>query len=136
MGMRKTFVYTLLLAFSLGVHAQDTTAVKTDSTARHSVAIFVPLYLDSAFDAGGNYRYDKGFPKFFNPGLEFYEGAQMALDTLDKEQVKLDVQVYDTRNVKLSLQQELDDSAMQRVGLIIGQVSNTAELQQLAAAAA
>lgn len=113
----------------------DTTATHTD-TLRSSVAIFVPLYLDSAFDATGNYRYDKGFPKFFNPGLEFYEGAQMALDTLATEQVKLDVHVYDTRNAKESLQQELDDTALQRVGLIIGQVNNTAELQQLAAAAA
>ena len=113
----------------------DTMAAKAD-TLRSGVAIFVPLYLDSAFDATGNYRYDKGFPKFFNPGLEFYEGAQMAIDTLATEQVRLDVQVYDTRSAKESLQEELADSAMQRVGLIIGQVSSTAELQQLAAAAA
>src|SRR3984957_8650487 len=112
----------------------DTMAAKAD-TLRSGVAIFVPLYLDSAFDATGNYRYDKGFPKFFNPGLEFYEGAQMAIDTLATEQVRLDVQVYDTRSAKESLQEELADSAMQRVGLIIGQVSSTAELQQLAAAA-
>jgi hypothetical protein len=43
--------------------------------------------------------------------------------------------VYDTRNSK-GLQQELGDAAMQRVGLIIGQVSNPTELQLLAAAAA
>jgi hypothetical protein len=146
--MKKNFRYSflwlgcLLLAVQT-VRAQvdsaarrtDTMAAKAD-TLRSSVAIFVPLYLDSAFDATGNYRYDKGFPKFFNPGLEFYEGAQMALDTLATEQVKLDVQVYDTRSAKESLQEELADSALQRVGLIIGQVSSTAELQQLAAAAA
>jgi hypothetical protein len=44
--------------------------------------------------------------------------------------------VYDTRNAKETLQQELGDAALQRVGLIIGQVSNAAELQLLAAAAA
>jgi hypothetical protein len=146
--MKKNFRYSflwlgcLLLAVQT-VRAQvDSAARRTDSmsakadTLRSSVAIFVPLYLDSAFDATGNYRYDKGFPKFFNPGLEFYEGAQMALDTLATEQVRLDVQVYDTRSAKESLQEELADSAMQRVGLIIGQVSSMAELQQLAAAAA
>jgi len=63
-------------------------------SSRPAIAIFVPLYLDSAFDATGTYRYDKNFPKFINPGLEFYEGAQMALDTLAKEHVKLDVRIY------------------------------------------
>src|SRR5580698_5668550 len=135
MGMRKTFVYTLLLAFSLGVHAQDTTAVKTDSTARHSVALFLPLYLDSAFDAGGNYRYDKNFPKFINPGLEFYEGAGLALDSLRKEGMRLDVHIYDTRSATRPIQQVMADSAFDSTELIIGVVTNAGEEQQLAAAA-
>src|ERR1700722_510641 len=88
--MRTYFLYCLLLGFSLKMQAQDTTAVKpaADSNARHSVAIFLPLYLDSAFDATGNYRYDKNFPKFINPGLEFYEGAQLALDSLEAEDAR------------------------------------------------
>ncbi len=69
-----------------------------DTTGRHSVAIFAPLYLDSAFDATGNYRYDKTFPKFINPGLEFYEGVQLALDSLQKEKALLDARIYDTRS--------------------------------------
>src|SRR6202012_249409 len=72
----------------------DTSHFIPDST-RLRLALFAPLYLHSAFDASGNYRYDKGFPKFINPGLEFYEGAQMALDTLAKEHVQLDVRIYD-----------------------------------------
>jgi hypothetical protein len=106
-----------------------------DSNARYSVAVFLPLYLDSAFDAAGNYRYDKNFPKFINPGLEFYEGAELALDTMRKEGVKLDVHIYDTRSVKLSIQQVLADSAFDSVGLVIGAVVSVAEEQQLAAAA-
>ena len=144
--MKKNIRYSLLLlscffATALSVRAQvDTVRALRDTsfrpdTSRLRLAIFAPLYLDSAFDATGNYRYDKGFPKFINPGLEFYEGAQMALDTLAKEHVKLAVQIYDTRNAKESLQQLLDDSSMDHVGLIIGQVGNTGELQQLAAAA-
>ena len=146
--MKKNIRYSLLwlscfFATVLSVRAQVDTTMHQPDTSRHQpdtsrfrLAIFAPLYLDSAFDAGGNYRYDKGFPKFINPGLEFYEGAQMALDTLSKEHVQLDVQVYDTRSAKESLQQILDDSAFGAVGLIIGQVSNSADLQQLAAAAA
>lgn len=106
-----------------------------DSTARHHVAIFVPLYLDSAFDAANNYRYDKNFPKFINPGLEFYEGAQLALDSLEKEHALLDIQIYDTRSATQSLAQVVQSPAFQKTELIIGQVMS-GELQQLAAAAA
>jgi len=140
--MRKTFVYSLLLAFSLNAHAQDTTAVKTDSVikktdslARHSVALFLPLYLDSAFDPTGNYRYDKNFPKFINPGLEFFEGAGLALDSMRKEGMRLDVHIYDTRSVTRSIQRVVADSAFDSVELIIGIVANGGEEQQLAAAA-
>jgi len=145
--MKQHIRYSLLLlscsfAMALSVRAQvDTAGHPADTlhsapdTSRLRLAIFAPLYLDSAFDASGNYRYDKNFPKFISPGLEFYEGAQLALDTLAKEHVQLDVQIYDTRNAKETLQQMLDDSSMAHVGLIIGQVSSTGELQQLAAAA-
>ncbi len=59
--------------------------------------VFAPLYLDSAFDATGQYRYAKSFPKFINPGLEFWEGAQLAIDSMKKEGLQLEVHVYDTR---------------------------------------
>ncbi len=119
---------------SLARHA-DSAGTRPDSVIRHQVAIFVPLYLDSAFDASNNYRYDKSFPKFINPGLEFYEGAQLALDSLEKEHVLLDVQIYDTRSPTQSVAQVLQNPAFQNTELIIGHVV-PGELQQLAAAAA
>lgn len=125
----------LALAGVTGVKAQVDTTRHTDTT-RHQLAIFTPLYLDSAFDATGNYRYDKSFPKYINPGLEFYEGAQLALDSLQKEKVMLNVRVYDTRSGTTTVQQVLDDSTFQNTELIIGQITSAAELQQLAAAAA
>jgi hypothetical protein len=140
--MNLYFRYSLLLLLTVRVHAQDTTAAKTgsgvpgaDSTVRHSVALFLPLYLDSAFDAGGNYRYDKNFPKFINPGLEFYEGAGLALDSLRKEGMRLDVHIYDTRSVMRSIQQVTADSTFDSTELIIGVVTGGGEEQQLAAAA-
>jgi hypothetical protein len=144
--MNKKFRYSCLTSFLalmavVGVKAQIDSTRRTDTTrhsdtGRHQLAIFAPLYLDSAFDATGNYRYDKSFPKYINPGLEFYEGAQLALDSLQKEKVSLDVRIYDTRSVTASLQQMLGDSAFQNTELIIGQISTAAELQQLATAAA
>jgi hypothetical protein len=116
------------LPVTTGLSAQD-------SGARHQVAIFIPLYLDSAFDVSNNYRYDKSFPKFINPGLEFYEGAQLALDSLEKEDAQLDVQVYDTRSATQSMAQVLQSPSFQKTELIIGHVA-PGELQQLAATAA
>lgn len=84
---------------------------------KQKIAIFAPLYLDSAFDATNSYRYDKAFPKFLNPGLEFYEGIQLALDSLDKEKIPLEIFVFDTRSSKTLLQEQLN--ALDSVGLII-----------------
>ncbi|WP_431211653.1 hypothetical protein ACQ86N_38515 [Puia sp. P3] len=94
MHFRYLLTLTLVMVVGMGTKAQTDSSRRngmTDSsrrvadTPRYRVAIFAPLYLDSAFDATGNYRYDKNFPKYFNPGLEFYEGAQLALDSLQKE---------------------------------------------------
>ena len=90
----------------------------TAQTVKHKIAIFAPLYLDSAFDDQSNYRYDKQFPKFFNPGLEFYEGAQLALDTLAKEGSQLEAYVYDTRS-KESLAPQLEKIGNDSVELIL-----------------
>ena len=113
----------------------EASQAQTDSLKRHRVAIFAPLYLDSAFDPSGNYRYGASFPKFINPGLEFYEGARLALDTLESEKVPLDVHVYDTRCSSQTLAQILDSADFQRTELIIGQV-NLSEMRDLARTAA
>jgi hypothetical protein len=142
----------LLLAAGATLHAQidtthrtqpdnmhpigDTSLHPVDSlNGRHKVAIFLPLYLDSAFDASNNYRYDKNFPKFINPGLEFYEGVQLALDSLQKENARLDVHIYDTRSAAQPVAQVLQSPEFKGTELIIGHVA-PGEMQQLATAAA
>ncbi len=127
--MKKYLGYFLLLIFPLRLPAQDS------ANMRHSVAVFLPFYLDSAFDATGAYRYDKNFPKFINPGLEFYEGVDMALDSLQKEGTRLDVHFYDTRSATRPVQTVVADSAFGSVQLILGMVMNGGEEQQLAATA-
>ena len=92
---------------------------------KHRIAIFAPLYLDSAFVADTVYRYPKNvFPKFINPGLEFYEGAQLALDSLNKEGIPLEVFVYDTRSASESLMQQLNKTELDNVELIIAYCTN------------
>jgi hypothetical protein len=67
-------------------------------TKEHQVALLLPLYLDSAYDAADAYKYGKGFPKQSIPALEFYIGAQYALDSLQKEGKKLKVHVIDYKD--------------------------------------
>jgi len=111
------YFFTIVLLF---VSANSLLAQNNGS--KQKVAIFVPLYLDSAFDATNTYRYDKNFPKFINPGLEFYEGVQLALDSLTKEKAQLEVFVYDTRSVQRNLLEQINeiDTA---IGLIIAHAS-------------
>jgi hypothetical protein len=126
-----TSILMLLLIAGLSV-----TRAQTPSPAqRVSIAVFSPLYLDSAFDASYSYRYGKNFPKFFSSGLEFFEGAQLAIDTLEKEGVSIDVHIYDTRMPSDKFRQMITGSSMDSFDLLIGHV-NATETKQLADVAA
>ena len=117
--MKRFFLSALSIMFlSLFVKGQE-------KVLKHKIAIFTPLYLDSAFDNDDEYRYSKNvFPKFINPGLEFYEGAQLALDSLNKEKASLEIFVYDTKSAKLNIQQQLNKAVMDGIELIITNCSS------------
>src|SRR5882757_11117262 len=132
--MRSTFFLTVLLA---GLLFQCTRlSAQTDSSRKeHKVLVFTPLYLDSAFDKiTGEYRYGKQFPHFITPGLEFYEGVQLALDSLSEEKLPLTVEIYDTHSASRSIEQQLSSPEAANAGLIIGYVT-PAEERILAASA-
>ena len=91
---------------------------------KYKIAIFAPLYLDSAFDELVNTAMQKmSFPNSSIPGLEFYEGAQLALDSLNKEKAPLEVFIYDTRSAKESLPQQLNKPEIDSVAFIIAHCS-------------
>jgi len=130
----KAFVFSIaLLSVSFSLLSLDSSA--QDSTSRRaSIAVFSPLYLDSAFDASGAYRHAKNFPKYFTAGVDFYQGIQLAIDSLQKENVELDVHIYDTRSKK-KLEAILQDEDLENIDLFIGHV-NVNEASQLARVAA
>ncbi len=88
------------------------------------IAVFAPLYLDSAFDASGSYRFGKTMSRSISPGLDFYQGMTFALDSLDEEGIHLDVQIYDTKS-KTSIYKLADSGALDSVDLMIGAVSGS-----------
>ncbi len=117
------------LVLLLAVHARAFAQAK-DTASHYHIAVFLPLYLDTAFDASGQYRFDQNFPKYISPGLEFYEGLQLAADSLAKTGRAPDITVYDTRSVTKTLQQVLDEPVFDSTDLIIGYV-NLPELRTL-----
>src|SRR5690349_3852178 len=128
-------IYTLLAITLIGIVCSFTSNAQTDSsTQRTRVAVFTPLYLDSAFDASGNFKSAKNFPKYLNAGLEFYEGVQLAIDSLEKEKANLDIHIFDTRSGK-KLESILQDESVKAMDLFIGYV-NVNEASMLARTAA
>ena len=126
--------YSLLLSLLCLFAGADRVVAQTSDSARYHIAVFLPLFLDSAFDASGNYRFEQNFPKYLNPGIEFYEGLQLAMDSLHKLKVPLDITVYDTRNTRKTLQQMLEETEFSKMQLILGHV-NVSELRVLSNAA-
>ncbi len=112
--MKKNFLF-LFIFFLTSLFA-----VAQETVPKQRIAIFAPLYLDSAFNDTLGYRYARNiFPKFINPGLEFYEGAQLALDSLNKEKSPLEVFVFDTRSANETLLQQLNRRELDSVSFII-----------------
>jgi hypothetical protein len=109
------------------------TAIDAQEMVRHKIALFTPLYLDSAFDANDNFRFEKTGARFSNPGLEFYYGAQLALDSLKKRGAPLEVFIYDSKD-REGMARQLARPEMQDVEMIIAN-SNGAETRMLADAA-
>ena len=122
----KKFVLGSVLLFLFSSLFSQTLPAKN-----HKIAIFVPLYLDSAFSTTQDYKYGKTFPKFLSPGLEFYEGVQLAADSLNKTTAQIDINVYDTRSATTAVSNVIRSADFEGVELIIGQV-NKDELMQLA----
>ena len=128
--MKRNILFAFVLIAAL-FHAK---AQYKETIPRQRIAIFAPLFLDSAFEAGNNYRHGLNFPKYINPGLEFYEGAQLALDSLAKEKLPLEVFVFDTRSATKTIQQQLAEAAADSIQMIIAYTAMN-EIQQFAYAA-
>ncbi|MFY7898569.1 MAG: hypothetical protein ACOVNY_00205 [Chitinophagaceae bacterium] len=95
------------------------------------VAVFVPLYVDSAFT---NNTYKLGnttLPKYMLSGLEFYNGVQLAIDSLKAEGKSIEVLIYDSKSSN-SIESICNQPAFENVSLMIAQFNNRSEVKPLA----
>mgnify|MGYP001627476847 CR=1 FL=1 len=97
------------------------------------VAVFAPVYLDSAYTQDGSYRLgNQILPRYMMPGLDFYNGVMLAIDSLNAEKQPVEVVFYDSKSMKGSTQNAILDSALADVSLIIASFNNRNEIKPLA----
>ena len=100
------------------------TSVKT-----YRVGIFAPLYLDSVFSADGKFRFKQGMPKFIAPAVDFVNGAQIALDSLNTNNNQVQAFIYDTKAYKTPVDQLIKTKQLDGLHLLIGSVKDVEYLQ-------
>lgn len=132
----KIILGTILLMFSISGKTQIDTSngsvLIQQIKYRPKVAVFAPVYLDSLFD-GNNYKLgNNNFPRTVLPGLDFYNGMMLAVDSLNAENKSLDILFYDTKNSKEPISKIVTTPEFQDVSLIIASFNSRAEMQVLA----
>ncbi len=122
----------LLLFISVSGIFITTNAQYFDTSKPVKVAVFIPLYADDVFD-GPTYNLGKSnLPKNILPGLEFYNGVMMAIDSLNAEGTKVEISIYDIKQTNNSLSELLRTPELNNVGLMIAAITNTTELKLFA----
>lgn len=112
------------LLLSLFVYFTVSSKAQLANGERHKMAIFTPLFIDAAFNSTGSYRFsEKSFPRQSINGLEFYHGASLAIDSLNKLNLPLDIYIYDSKSAKETLEQQFSKCAADGVELIIANCS-------------
>lgn len=125
--MKKTFLIIILSCTTLFLNAGDRTQPDT-----LRVGLFANLFIDSSF-TGQTYKFKNQMPRHLLPGLDFTEGALLALDSIAATQPLL-VTVFDIRSKGQSVAELRSKGVFDSLDLLIGAVSGT-DYRQLADAA-
>lgn len=126
----KSIYRILLLIVTVAAFATTSTAQYGGASKPVKVAIFIPLYADQVFNAANIDSEGKfNLPKNVLPGLEFYNGVMMAIDSLAAEGARVDISIYDIKQTRQSLASLLKRPELSDIGLIIAAITNTAELK-------
>lgn len=124
---------TRRLLFSLCVLAWGLTgSAQMDSTRPLKIAVFAPVYLDSAF-TDSDYKLGRNnLPKYILPGLDFYNGVMLAIDSLNTEKTPVEVIFYDNKSATQPIEDVLLQSELNDVSLMIASFNTRADVKPLA----
>jgi ABC-type branched-subunit amino acid transport system substrate-binding protein len=119
--------FLLILVFLTGFHASKAQFGKR--TIR--IGLLTSLYLDQHFTDSLTLKSPKDFPRLAVPGLEFYEGASLAIDSLNKNGISVKLQVFDLQSENGNINRLIQNATFEQFDMIIAQASGP-EINQLA----
>jgi hypothetical protein len=122
--LRKAGIFIFMLIASLPGLAQKGLVLPA------KIAVFAPVYTDSAIYPADSTK--NALPRTALAGLDFYNGMQLAIDTLNTAHAPLEVLFYDTQSGSQPLSQVVTLPEFEDVSLILASFSNRREVQLLA----
>jgi len=118
--------------FSLLALLLSANAIAQNGTNKQwRIAVLAPLYIDSVF-TDTNFTGTLPLPKYMQPGLDFYQGAMAAVDSLQKEQLPVEVWVYDTRKARQTADALQTEMRNRHFSLVIAALGSAVEQQSFA----
>ena len=127
-GLKITALFVLLLSSFYKTNAQYNSSLQE----RKTIVVFIPLEIDGAFNGTDYILGNNNLPKTMLPGLDFYNGVLMAVDSLKKSSPTFDIRIIDTKQKNNSLTTLLTDSSLQKPTLIISAVTNKVDTKLIA----
>ncbi len=127
---KKLFTGLLLIILSLSFFKVFAQNDSSKNLPTYKVGIFAPLYLDSVF-TNNNFRFSQALPKFIVPAIEFVQGAQIALDSMEVGKENIEAFIYDSKSYTKNIASLIKNKGIDSLDLIIGSVRD-ADYKQLA----
>lgn len=127
MGLLRRILLVLLMGSGAAiVHAQQ------DQLKPVKVAVFAPIYLDSAFIGDAYKLGNKAIPKYMLSGLDFYNGVMAAIDSLNVENAPVEVLVYDSKSPDAIARVLTNDPELEGLSLIIASFNSRTDIKAVA----
>jgi hypothetical protein len=116
-----TFSFTIALLFAKG-------QTSNTHTSNLKIGIFAPLYLDSIF-TNNQYQFGNNFPRFALQGVDFLQGAQIAIDSFPIQNTKIEYFFFDTKSDSQKVAYLIKNNKIEDLSLIIGLVKDDDVIQ-------
>lgn len=119
--MRKYILSFILLLIFSGTQKSFAQIKYAPVFKTYRVAIIAPIYLDSLF-TGYHLKSENSIPKYSIAGLDFIQGAELALDTLNLYGRHVEAFIYDSKSLSQSIPSLIKNGKLDNLDLIIGSV--------------
>ena len=123
--MKKAFFLILLFLICNNIIAQNNPPAK-------KIVVFTPIFLDSAFNDNNFKITNYTLPKNMLPGLDFYHGVMLAIDSLQADHANIEVTIIDSKNSKEPIATILAKPMWDSVSLIIASFKERSEIKPMA----